>query len=437
MTGAAVRVGSSTISERLARENWTDESAMIAADSAVRRPGRVQGLVLITAPMFSLLGAVLIAPMLSVMLKEFRDTPHAETLVPLLLTAPALLLACLAPVAGILGDRFGYRRLLLTSLVLYGVTGMAPLLLSSLAAILLSRLLLGVAEAGLVTAAMVLLGSYFSGDERQKWIAYQGVATPWCGAGIIAASGVLGSLNWRYVFAMYGLSLVIFLVGLFAIKNPAEYARPGGRDAAVSHDTPSNGDFTRFSWKVALLIGGIAIPGSIAFYLGPTQLSFLLEATGHPDPRAGATATAIALLISPLAAYLTRKFTHLNVGTVLGFGFLMIALGLASMALGTTIGMITAGYVVQQMGGGIMLITAINYVLGLSAPQDRGKFSGFWWFIYTLAQFFAPLVVVGLHELFGGTAPAILATSVLLVVFSAWLFMSEPLACRVVVRARA
>lgn len=399
-----------------------------------RKPGALQGLVLITAQLFSMLGAVLIAPMLSTMMKEFQATPGAEVLVPMLLTAPSLLLAFFSPVAGILGGRIGHRNLFLSALLIYGLTGMAPLFLTSLYGILASRLLLGAAEAALVTTAMVLLGAYFAGDERQKWVSYHMVVTPWAGAIIVAASGALGSLNWRYIFAMYGISLIVFLVALFAIREPKSDAAAMPEAEGAPVNLPAGDVPVPFAWRSLVHLGFIAVPGSVAFYIAPTQLSFLLDAVGASSPQVSATATAIALAVAPVGAFLTRRLRFLTAGRVLGLGFVAMAIGLLAMALGKSSAFITAGFVLQQIGGGIMIVTAISYVLAISSAEDRGKFSGYWWFIYTLAQFFAPPILVGLQRLLGGTTPAVVASALLLLVYSSWVFSSRLLARNIVIR---
>lgn len=396
------------------------------------KPGALQGLVLITAQLFSMLGAVLIAPMLSIMMKEFKTTPGVEVLVPMLLTAPSLLLAFLSPVVGFFGGRIGHRNLFLSALLVYGLTGMAPMFITSLYGILASRLLLGAAEAVLVTTAMVLLGAYFAGDERQKWVSYHMVVTPWAGAIIVAASGALGNLNWRYVFAMYGISLIVFLVAFFAIREPVSNAAAASAAQDAAADMPPGDVPVPFSWRSAVHLGFIAIPGSVAFYIAPTQLSFLLDAVGASRPQVSATATAIALAVAPLGAFLTRRLRFLTAGRILGAGFVAMAIGLLAMALGKNSVLITAGFVLQQIGGGMMIITAIGYVLSTSSAEDRGKFSGYWWFIYTLTQFFAPMIMVGLRRAFGGITPAVVAAALLLLVYSCWLFRSRLLARKMV-----
>ena len=103
-----------------------------------------QGVVLTLAPILAFMGFVLVAPILASMQAHFQGVAHSEFWVPLVMTAPALCIALLSPVAGLLADRFGARRVLLISLAVYAVFGTAPLYLDSLHAIVLTRFGVGV-----------------------------------------------------------------------------------------------------------------------------------------------------------------------------------------------------------------------------------------------------------------------------------------------------
>ena len=108
-----------------------------------RAAGIPQLVLLLAASCMSVLGAVLIAPVLPQMQAEFASVPGAAVLVPIVLTVPALIIGITAPFAGLIADRFDRKRLLLVALVAYSIFGTAPLYLQSLGAILGSRVLVG------------------------------------------------------------------------------------------------------------------------------------------------------------------------------------------------------------------------------------------------------------------------------------------------------
>jgi MFS family permease len=155
--------------------------------SLERRSAITQGVVLTLAPILAVMGFVLVAPILASMQAHFQNVPHSDIWVPLVMTAPALCIALLSPLAGVLADRFGARRVLLISLAIYAVFGTAPLYLESLYAIVVTRFGVGIAEAGILTCTMTLVGVLFKGDERQRWLAYQSGTAPAAAALLLLA----------------------------------------------------------------------------------------------------------------------------------------------------------------------------------------------------------------------------------------------------------
>jgi MFS family permease len=70
--------------------------------------GRLRAVLLMAGSCLPVLGAVLLAPVLPKMQDHFAAVPGAKTLVPVVLTVPALALALLAPFAGVIVDRLGW-----------------------------------------------------------------------------------------------------------------------------------------------------------------------------------------------------------------------------------------------------------------------------------------------------------------------------------------
>ena len=78
-------------------------------------PARGQGAILLAGSCLPILGSVLLAPVLPRMIDAFATTPGVDVLVPIVLTAPALVIGLLAPVAGRLVDAAGRKRVLVAN----------------------------------------------------------------------------------------------------------------------------------------------------------------------------------------------------------------------------------------------------------------------------------------------------------------------------------
>ena len=125
------------------------------------KAGRLQGWLLIATCWLASAGAVLIAPVLPFMQKAFADEPHADILTLIVLVIPGLMIALFSPVMGVLVDVVGRKRLYLISIAVYAVAGVLPFFLHSLAAIIATRVVVGVAEAAITTISTALTGQLF------------------------------------------------------------------------------------------------------------------------------------------------------------------------------------------------------------------------------------------------------------------------------------
>src|SRR4051812_38770338 len=202
----------------VAREPLAGE---VALDPATGRPaGRAQALVLLSSCL-AVLGAVLLAPVLPRIQDAFADTPGVETLTPVVLTAPALVIGLTAMVAGRIVDRLGRKRLLVGALVVYAVVGTAPEWLPSLQLIVASRVLVGLTEAAIMTCCTTLLADYFSGAQRERYFGLQVVFTTVAATLFFGLGGAPGAHNWRTPFWLYVVSLPLAAAAARYVWQPA------------------------------------------------------------------------------------------------------------------------------------------------------------------------------------------------------------------------
>nr|WSW66175.1 MFS transporter [Streptomyces sp. NBC_00995] len=143
------------------------------------------------------------------MQEHFEGVAGSEALVPLVLTVPALSLALLAPIAGVVVDRLGRKRLLIVATVLYTLFGTVPLWVDSLYGILASRVLVGVAEAAIMTACTTLIGDYYTGRVRDRYLALQTMCASASATVFFVLGGALGGVGWKAPFWMYGIGLLL------------------------------------------------------------------------------------------------------------------------------------------------------------------------------------------------------------------------------------
>jgi len=140
-----------------------------------------------------------------------------------------LVLAAAMLPAGLLGDRYGRKNIMLISLGLFGAGSAACAYSTSVAEFLAARMLVGLAGAGVIVMAITALTVLFSKAERPKavgiWAAANFLALP---IGPILGGWLLTNYWWGWVFL---INVPVVLIGLAAVTVlvPASRAsqRPG------------------------------------------------------------------------------------------------------------------------------------------------------------------------------------------------------------------
>lgn len=131
----------------------------------------------------------------------------AEADVGLVMAAYTLPAIFLLPVTGVLTDMYGRRTVLLPSITLFGVAGVAIAFVDSFAAILALRVVQGIGGAAIIPVAITLIGDLYSGETGS---AAQGIRLSANGVSSIAlpaVAGFLAGLAWQYPFLLYAIAI--------------------------------------------------------------------------------------------------------------------------------------------------------------------------------------------------------------------------------------
>ncbi|WP_027593293.1 MFS transporter [Pseudomonas sp. LAIL14HWK12:I7] len=354
--------------------------------STERQAGLPQSLLLLFGSCLPVLGAVLLAPVLPRMQAHFADTPGAEVLVPISLTIPALVIALLAPFAGVIADRLGRKPLLLASMMLYSLCGLLPLWLESLLGIVISRAGLGLAEAGIMTCCTTLMGDYYQGGRRERLFALQMVATSLSAAVFIALGGALGQNDWRLPFVLYGAGLLLLPLMAMLLWEPK-----------VAEAAALSGKAEDFPWRRLLPLYLLTVLAGVSLFIVPVQAGFLLTLLHVDSPQQigmtmGANQLGVlagALSFRLLNAQRRQHLLLLAFATAGGGGLLM--------ATTDNPALVVVAVLINGLGIGLMLPTLITGVMRQVDFTQRGRATGGFTAALFAGEFISPLVVLGLN----------------------------------------
>src|SRR5215210_1663932 len=375
----------------------------VAVDPTTGRPaGLPQALVLLLASCLSVLGAVLLAPVLPRIQDAFEDTPGVEALTPIVLTAPALVIGLTAMIAGRIVDRVGRKRLLVTALVVYAVVGTAPLWLPSLQLIVVSRVLLGLTEAAIMTCCTTLLADYFHGSRRERYFGLQVVYTTVGATVFFGLGGALGASDWRTPFWLYVVSLPLAVAAAKFVWQPA----PRAQAAAPTEKLPP------LPWRRLGAPVAVTLLGGLIFYVLIVELSFTLDSIGVESTATIGAASAVASLGTAVGAFLFGRLAALGPAVTVPLAFGLSGLGLVGLGLVSSVPLVVVCAVVTGFGNGLLLPALLTWALGPLTFEQRGRGTGVWTSALFIGQFVCPLVVLALTGAIGSLGSALLVLGV-------------------------
>jgi len=348
-------------------------------------------------------------PLLS---QEFSSVSNSEALVPIALTIPALCVAIFSPIAGLLSDRIGRKMLLLFGLLGYAAVGIIPFFLTSLFQIIGSRFVLGIFEAVIMTVSTALIGDYFKGDTREKWIGIQIGAVSVSAIILIALGGALGEfLGSRGPFLLYLIALPIALLVFLKLFEP----RAIEKASASGKNLP---------WKTLLPLLIITLAVGVFFYTVIVSLGDILLLVEEVSPaQIGLIGAAVNLGVMIAASSFIKLKGNSSGPKLLAIGFALFSIGYVGMGVSSSIaGSVTAA-IITSLGAGFLLPCMLAWVMSILEAGDRGKGTGLWTGMFFLGQFVAPLVVVALSGPLAGLSNVLVfygITAAVLMVAALW-----------------
>jgi MFS family permease len=377
---------------------------------------RLRDVTLLVASTLTVMAGAIIAPALPEVSRNFSDLPNAEFLSKLILTLPALMTAMLAPVAGYFVDKSGRKLVMLLSLALYALAGTSGAYLSNIYLILVGRAFLGMAVGALMTAVLTLIGDYFEGLSRSRFMGFQAAFAGLGGMVFISVGGLLADVHWRAPFIIYAFSLVV--MG-FAWRFVAEPVRQTTGERSANRVKTSQINIPKKVYLV-YLIGFFSMS---VFYMIPVQMPFMLSALeGVSNTQLGFAIAFMNITSVSTALNYGRIKKRLSYPAVMALVYVLVAAGYIIISQSQHYWFLVCGILVAGAGFGMQMANINMWLVSLAPPPLRGRLVGYLNAIIFLGMFLSPVLLQPLINISSLYDSFFVVAVLLLVLATAFIF---------------
>ncbi|REL24343.1 MFS transporter [Rhodohalobacter sp. SW132] len=341
----------------------------------------------------AVMGVSSIAPALPVI---SRALDVSTDQIGLLITVFALPGILLTPFLGVLADRFGRKRILIPSLLLYGIAGSACAFTTSFDQLLWLRFLQGSGSAALGALNITLIGDLFQGNRRATAMGYNGSVLSVGTAIYPAIGGFLAAFAWNYPFLLSALAIPVALFAMIYL-DPVPISM--NLDIGEYFQKIKDRIFTR---QVLSLFACVFLTFTILYGGYITFLPIFL------DEDFGLSSTIIGLMLSGSSLItaitssrlgkLTKHFSELHLILTGAILYLFIFL---SFPLITNVWYMALPIAVFGVAQGINIPSLLNLLTGKAPSEFRAAFLAVNWVVIRAAQTIAPFLL-GIVYLYTG-----------------------------------
>jgi MFS family permease len=308
-----------------------------------------------------LLGVSSITPAFPKIAKELNISPQDIALLITVFTFPSIVLT---PILGVLADRFGRKKILVPSLILFGIAGVACAFAHDFNLLLLLRFLQGIGAASLNSLNVTIIGDLYSGQERTAAMGYNASVGSIGTSSYPVLGGAIAGLGWHYPFMLPILAIPIGLLVLFSLKSP----EPRSDQNFLEYLRAAVGNFKNrqfFGLFFCTVVTFILLMGSMVSFM-PLLMGDAFKASTFTIGIILASMSATITLASLQLGRLARKFSE---RTLIIASFVFFAVALAIIPFISSLWLLLIPTLIFGIGLGIGF-PSIQTVLAELTPKE-------------------------------------------------------------------
>lgn len=349
--------------------------------------------------LMGVMGVASITPAFPTVIRHFGISPTQVTLLITFFTFPGIFLA---PVVGVLADRFGRKTILIPSLLLFGLAGLGCFFTKNWQVLLGLRFAQGTGAAALGMLNITLIGDLYEGPKRAEMMGYNASVLSIGTASYPAIGGALAMAGWQFPFLLPFLAIPTAILVLVWLKNPEPRIQQNLKVYLLKTWKNINKKTVWGLFIINILLFVILYGAFLSYF--PQMMEERLDATAL---QIGLMMSAFSVITATTASQLKRinrllKTKHQLQSAFILYMVSMLVLSVASQWWHLILPLVTFG-----LAHGMIIPGIQTLLVGFAPISERAGFMSINSMVLRIGQTAGPMIIALFYTL-GGTGTAFL-----------------------------
>jgi len=335
--------------------------------------------------LIGIIGVSSITPAFPKMIKELNISAKDIGLLITVFTFPGILLT---PVLGVIADRWGRKKIIVPSLILFGIAGGACFFTRDFKLLLILRLFQGIGAAPLGSLSVTLIGDLYYRKELIAAMGYNSSIRNIGSASYPAIGGALAMMGWHYPFILSIIAIPVGFLVLFSLKIP----EPENELHIREH--------LNIVWEKLRnrQVSGLLVIGIISFIMlfGSYMICFPLllgNSFGASPLIIGLIMASVSLIAAFTSSQLGKIAKLFSERTILKISFILYALALLAIPFITQLELFLIPVLIFGIAHGINVPVVQSLIAELAPMKYRATFMSISGMTFRVGQTLGPLLM--------------------------------------------
>lgn len=343
--------------------------------------------IIIGVTLTAIMGGQTIAPILPDLTGVFDVSPKEIELVMTMFFIPV---GIATPILGLLADRIGIKKVLIPSLLLFGIAGGCSSFAHDFQTLLGWRFMQGLGAASLDSLALTMIAMLYRGRALGQAMSLNASVIGMSSAVYPLMGGLLGGLSWRYPFLVSVAAFPLIMLVLMVLKLPQKPSNIPDEKLKVYLKETLKSVNSPAVLGLLLAVGSLFV---IQFGAFITYLPILAgEKFGASGSLNGVILASMSLSLAAVASQLGRLAQRISEITLIKAAFVIMAIALAIVPLVPNAWWLIVPSILFGVGQALALPSSQAILAGLAADNRRAAFMAVNASVQSLGQAIGPLM---------------------------------------------